>query len=912
MNKFGKMRVIAAFTLALTMLASVAAPSFASAEGESVIKSFEPRAVEIGGENEALSGWQYYFFNASLNWYYQSNELFVRATKNGRTGNAMEIERKKATDELWVSSYSFAVKPGTEYNISSFVKTTDSSCKLVWCVKELDENGNDVTDSATNEPTQYIDRYSFGGKYDNWTETSFTRKTEATTKKVILRIRAEGTGIINIDDITVKPSNAVKFGLQSFGSAGYNWQLPVQERPAERLTSAQISSESSDNDGASLKLDTGKYFGNYFGMLPHDKSYTLSFKYKTAYAGRLAVRIDNMNPAGNRSYYADEGNIPIAPSDEWQTYTYNFTTRQGQTDVQWMEMNFADCAGDAFILIDELKVVGTDDDGKTMQYIANGSFSGAYTEGYFYENNANIAKQEDGSSVMMIGNANLDKTSGAAGYLNIDTTHLTTGKKYTLKFDYRAGQAESSARIYYGTYWNDQVALSVNAPAHNVSSWASVSVDFVAGAEVTDKGDHTIVRNSSRLEIYSQPYGKPTYMRNFSIVDEEGNEFITNKTLVAPDKQSSTIYTANFGAGSVDYTWKDWNIVNGGIYGLTFEDGNKDYKVCLNGSAGNPATAVTKDIDVAGARLISVDKKIYFTEDSAFGSNLAVTVLVGENEIKADKNGYFSLPEGTTTVKIKFSTEEYVTFKKVFVKFTGIGTVAGASIRANTPYGIRWKVRVKTAEWNKLVEAYGEANVKAGVIIAPLNYLGSGETAVPFTIDAFKAANKKYVDIVTDTFNAKLENEVEGYSGFYASLVNIKAGNLNRKFIARSYVAVTKDGVTAYYYGEYSAEDNARTIYEVGKGAIASDKESENVKTFVKNEVLDKIADVTVKDGVAAMTAINGYTSPYSVSFDGKVLTITVKDGADVNLSEVLKIVCVNGKNYKPAVSGNLATVTIN
>lgn len=900
MNKFGKMRVIVAFTLALTMLASVAAPSFASAEGESVIKSFEPRAVEIDGENEALSGWQYYFYNDALGmWHYQSDELFVRATKNGRTGNAMEIERKKAENQLLVYSYAIKVEANTAYKITSFVKITDASGKLSYCVKEQDETGK-----ATNDENAVLNTVE--GIKGDWTETSFVYTTSSTAQTIVLRIKADGTGIINIDDITVKHSNAVKFGLQSFGSAGYNWQLPVQERPAERLTSAQISSESSDNDGASLKLDTGKYFGNYFGMLPHDKSYTLSFKYKTAYAGRLAVRIDNMNPAGNRSYYADEGNIPIAPSDEWQTYTYNFTTRQGQTDVQWMEMNFADCAGDAFILIDELKVVGTDDDGKTMQYIANGSFSGAYTEGYFYENNANIAKQEDGSSVMMIGNANLDKTSGATGYLNIDTTHLTTGKKYTLKFDYRAGQAESSARIYYGTYWNDQVALSVNAPAHNVSSWASVSVDFVAGAEVTDNGDHT-VRNSSRFEIYSQPYGLPTYMRNFSIIDEEGNDFITNKTLVAPD-----IYTANFGAGSADYTWKDWDIVNGGIYGLTFEDGNKDYKVCLNGSAGNPATAVTKDIDVAGARLISVDKKIEYTADSAFGSNLTVTVLAGEHEIAADENGLFSLPEGTTTVKIKFSTEEYVTFKKVFVKFTGIGTVAGASIRANTPYGIRWTVRVKTAEWNKLVEAYGEANVKAGVIIAPLDYLGSGETAVPFTIDAFKAANKKYVDIVTDTFNAKLENEVEGYSGFYASLVNIKAGNLNRKFIARSYVAVTKDGVTAYYYGEYSAEDNARTIYEVGKGAIASETESENVKTFVKNEVLDKIADVTVKDGVAAMTAVNGYTSPYSVSINGKVLTITVMGGADVNLSEVLKIVCVNGKNYKPAVSGNLATVTIN
>lgn len=900
MNKFGKMRIIAAFTLALTMLASVAAPSFASAEGESVIKSFEPRAVEIDGENEALSGWQYYFYNAALDmWHYQSNELFVRATKNGRTGNAMEIERKKAENQLLVYSYAIKVEANTAYKITSFVKITDASGKLSYYVKEQDGTGK-----ATNDENAVLNTVE--GIKGDWTETSFIYTTSSTAQTIVLRIKADGTGIINIDDITVKPSNTVKFGLQSFGSANYNYQLPVKERPAERLTSAQISSESSDNDGASLKLDTGKYFSNIFGMLPHDKSYTLSFKYKTAYAGRLAVRIDNMNPAGNRSYYADEGNIPIAPSDEWQTYTYNFTTRQGQTDVQWMEMNFADCANDAFILIDELKVVGTDDDGKTMQYIANGSFSGAYTEGYFYENNANIAKQEDGSSVMMIGNANLDKTSGAAGYLNIDTTHLTTGKKYTLKFDYRAGEAESSARIYYGTYWKDQVALSVSAPAHNVSSWASASVDFVAGAEVTDNGDHT-VRNSRRFEIYSQPYGKPTYMRNFSIVDEEGNEFITNKTLVAPD-----IYTANFGAGSADYTWKDWNIVNGGIYGLTFEDGNKDYKVCLNGSAGNPATAVTKDIDVAGARLISVDKKIDYTADSAFGSNLTVTVLAGENEIKADKNGYFSLPEGTTTIKVKFSTEEYVTFKKVFVKFTGIGTAAGASIRANTPYGIRWNVMVKTAEWNKLVEAYGEANVKAGVIIAPLDYLGSGETAVPFTIDAFKAANKKYVDIVTDTFNAKLENKVEGYSGFYASLVNIKAGNLNREFIARSYVAVTKDGVTAYYYGEYSAEDNARTIYEVGKGAIASDKESENVKTFVKNEVLDKIADVTVKDGVAAMTAINGYTSPYSVSINGKVLTITAKDGAGVNLSEVLKIVCVNGKNYTFAVSGNHATVTIN
>ena len=1071
MNKFGKMRVIAAFTLALTMLASVAAPSFASAEGESVIKSFEPRAVEIDGENEALSGWQYYFYNQSLTWYYQSDELFVRATKNGRTGNAMEIERKKAENQLLVYSYAIKVEANTAYKITSFVKITDASGKLSYCVKEQDGTGK-----ATNDENAVLNTVE--GIKGDWTETSFIYTTSSTAQTIVLRIKADGTGIMDIDDLTIEKTytNTVSYRMMGIGNDG-------TETPASyaEITADDIVSDSSDGDGKALRLNNLDVFTATLGLLPHGYNYEVSFKYKSISGVRMSFYLDNVDPSGRRAWYAD--GINGGSATEWTSYSYKFSAVEGQTDITYFRLTsygeyyidefevkslnefvlngsfenanyyhttsgsnnenhhgyfrIANSGGDidgnnalfnddSILSTSKISADSADGDGKSvklaandylmatyapkkldddktytlsfkykkidsasgsyirtrldhvtvggpqgwygpdgnqgvegewvtysydfttnanpnnehvsakwvvisaqggefliddisvkcktfddMQYMPNGSFSGAYLEGYNINNNINVAKQEDGTYVFASSAVTKDTASGQRGYIRFDTTGLKQGETYTLSFDYRSGGGDAAVALY-GTYWNDQITLG-SCGQSTIAGWTSKSFDFVAGTEVTDRGDNTTVRNATAIELYGDAgIGWPTYFRNISIKDAAGNEFITNQTLVAPDKQSSTIYTANFGAGSADYTWKDWNIVNGGIYGLTFEDGNKDYKVCLNGSAGNPATAVTKDIDVAGARLISVDKKIEYTADSAFGSNLTVTVLAGENEIAADENGLFSLPEGTTTVKIKFSTEEYVTFKKVFVKFTGIGTAAGASIRANTPYGIRWTVRVKTAEWNKLVEAYGEANVKAGVIIAPLDYLGSGETAVPFTIDAFKAANKKYVDIVTDTFNAKLENEVEGYSGFYASLVNIKAGNLNREFIARSYVAVTKDGVTAYYYGEYSAEDNARTIYEVGKGAIASETESENVKTFVKNEVLDKIADVTVKDGVAAMTAINGYTSPYSVSFDGKVLTITVMDGADVNLSEVLKIVCVNGKNYKPAVSGDLATVTIN
>ena len=673
MKKFGKKGIVAAASLIAALSVSAIAPAVANAGKNTVtlpVKGFESESVEVAGANEALSGWQYYFYNdkdadgKDREWSYESENLHVLATTEGRTGNALHLKREKADGELVMYSYAFDVKPDQNYVIGAFVKsicaqTADN--KVYFKLKEQSENGN-----VTNDENAVLN--TVAGAREDWTETTFSHKTSASAKTLIIKICVEGVGDFYVDDITIRASNAaintVKFGLQSFGSANYDWQLPVADRSAERLTSAQISSESSDNDGASLKLDTGKYFSNYFGLLPHDKSYTLSFKYKTAYAGRLAVRIDNMNPEGKRSYYADEGNIAIAPSEEWQTYTYNFTTQQGQTDVQWMEMNFADCTNDAFILIDELKVVGTDDDGKTMQYIANGSFSGAYTEGYFYENNANIAKQEDGSSVMMIGNANLDKTSGAAGYLDIDTTHLTTGKTYTLKFDYRAGEAESSARIYYGTYWNDQVALNVSAPAHNLSSWASASVNFVAGAEVTDNGDHTTVRNSSRLEIYSQPYGKPTYMRNFSIIDAEGNEYITNKTLVAPEVVlGENEFPYGTFEGNANYVATDWTFDGeGNIYGLAFDkryepDAKPDWKVCLYGTEEAPASAISKEIAVT-KRTLAVGYKSYT-------GSVKVSALAGDKEIATDENGFIELPEGTTTVKLKFTATEYVAFKYV-------------------------------------------------------------------------------------------------------------------------------------------------------------------------------------------------------------------------------------------------------
>ena len=62
-------------------------------------------------------------------------------------------------------------------------------------------------------------------------------------------------------------------------------------------------------------------------------------------------------------------------------------------------------------LIDELSIVCLDES-DPMQYIANGSFSGAYTEGYTLGANVNVAKQPDGTGVFAAGNGVYDGTFG--------------------------------------------------------------------------------------------------------------------------------------------------------------------------------------------------------------------------------------------------------------------------------------------------------------------------------------------------------------------------------------------------------------------------------------------------------------------------------------------------------------------
>ena len=667
MKKFGKTGIIASAALVAALSVSSLASVMAGAQEETIVvpKGFESEAVDIAGANEALLGWQYYFYNdkdAAGNdrgFSYESENLHVLATENGRTGNALHLKREKADGELVMYSYAFDVKADQNYVIGAFVKslcTQTANNKVTFKVKEQGANGSVIGD-------EHAVLNSVDGRRDDWTETTFSYKTSASAKTLILKICAEGVGDFYVDDITVKSSNAgvnsETYRMIGVGNDG------ASEEPASMpvLSGVNLSSDSSDGDGKSLKLNHNDVYKTVFGILPHGKTYNLSFKYKNTSGGtadRMSIRLDNVTTAGERVWYAAPVNSTAGtPDTEWQTYNYEFTAVAGQTDISWI--GIASYGG---YLIDELSITGTDEDGATMQYIVNGSFSGAYLEGYTYGGNYNVAKQTDGTYVFASSAATKDDGTGARGYLRLDTSRLEQGKTYTLGFDYRSGGSQA-VTILYGTYWQDQISLG-DCGQSTIAGWTSKSFEFVAGTQVTDRGDNT-VRSATTIEIYGDAgICWPTYFRNFSIKDAAGNEFIENKTLVAPDVVlGENDFPYGTFEGNVNYVPQDWTFEGeGNIYGLVFdtrwEAGAKpDWKICLYGTEEVPASAISKEI--------AVSKRTLALGYKAYTGSVKVSALVGDTEIEADENGFIELPEGTESVRLRFTATEYAAFKKLFL-----------------------------------------------------------------------------------------------------------------------------------------------------------------------------------------------------------------------------------------------------
>ena len=654
MKKFGKKGIVAAASLIAALSVSAIVPAVANAGGDTTVlpsKGFESESVEIKGSNEALSNWMFYFYGdkdaegKNRGTVYDSENLHVSATTEGRTGNALHLKRDKADGELVMYSYAFDVKPDQNYVIGAFVKslcaqTADN--KVYFKIKEQSANGGVVGD-------EFAVQHSVDGRREDWTETTFSYKTSASAKTLILKICADGVGDFYVDDITFKASNAATntalYRMQGIGKVANGASDDVGDAGKDNfevLTSANILTDSSDGDNASLLLNEGEIYKTNFSALDSTKKYRLSFKYKMLEAGsenRLSIRMNHcdIGSTSNKFYAGVSG----GNADEWSAYSLDFAP-EGDSTFGIAIQAYAKYA------IDELKITCMEES-DNMQYIVNGSFSGAYLEGYNYGDNFNIAKQEDGSSVIVAGNGSYDEKFGGRGYFTIPFEGLTEGKEYTLSYDYRFNGATwvNSVVIYHnGVEIDNYTGVS--------KEWTSKTYNFVAGAK-------------NEFKFYGPSYYYwATYYRNIQIKDSDGNRYDVNSGLVAPEVVlGENEFPYGTFEGNVDFVAEDWTFEgNANVFGLTFdtrwEPGAKpDWKLCLYGSEEAPASAISKEIAVT-KRTLAVG---YETQTGKF----KVSALVGDKEIEADENGFIELPEGTTSVKLKFTATEYTAFKKIFL-----------------------------------------------------------------------------------------------------------------------------------------------------------------------------------------------------------------------------------------------------
>ena len=654
MKKFGKKGIVAAASLIAALSVSAMVPAVANAGGDTTTlpsKGFESESVEIKGSNEALSKWMF-FFNGDKDaegkvrgTVYDSENLHVSATTDGRTGNALHLKRDKADGELVMYSYAFDVKPDQNYVIGAFVKslcaqTADN--KVYFKIKEQSANGGVVGD-------EFAVQHSVDGRRENWTETTFSYKTSASAKTLILKICADGVGDFYVDDITFKASNAATntalYRMQGIGKVANGASDDVGDAGKDNfevLTSANILTDSSDGDNASLLLNEGEIYKTNFSALDSTKKYRLSFKYKMLEAGsenRLSIRMNHcdIGSTSNKFYAGVSG----GNADEWSAYSLDFAP-EGDSTFGIAIQAYAKYA------IDELKITCMEES-DNMQYIVNGSFSGAYLEGYNYGDNFNIAKQEDGSSVIVAGNGSYDEKFGGRGYFTIPFEGLTEGKEYTLSYDYRFNGATwvNSVVIYHnGVEIDNYTGVS--------KEWTSKTYNFVAGAK-------------NEFKFYGPSYYYwATYYRNIQIKDSDGNRYDVNSGLVAPEVVlGENEFPYGTFEGNVDFVAEDWTFEgNANVFGLTFDTrwepgAQPDWKLCLYGSEEAPASAISKEIAVT-KRTLAVG---YETQTGKF----KVSALVGDKEIEADENGFIELPEGTTSVKLKFTATEYTAFKKIFL-----------------------------------------------------------------------------------------------------------------------------------------------------------------------------------------------------------------------------------------------------
>lgn len=165
-----------------------------------------------------------------------------------------------------------------------------------------------------------------------------------------------------------------------------------------------------------------------------------------------------------------------------------------------------------------------------------------------------------------------------------------------------------------------------------------------------------------------------------------------------------------------------------------------------------------------------------------------------------------------------------------FIDEVSVDVLTGAAVRYGQPTGLRFITNINGLDGLAAINA----TYQAYTMIAPIDYVNAVGT---FTKEAFDAADKTYLNIALEK-DAYIGNGVDlpAVPLYNAAIVNIKEGNYDRNFAARSYVVITyADGNTETIYSDFSETDNVRSVKYVAQECLATnDYDNDNQKAILE------------------------------------------------------------------------------
>lgn len=311
------------------------------------------------------------------------------------------------------------------------------------------------------------------------------------------------------------------------------------------------------NGTRAIHLDSRKSLGISLPKLPNDsadKTFTLSFKYRTTQAPLLWLKIDGFNLDNKRIFYATEGSGLNNTNGEWVAASYQFKTRINATENNATSTEFMIFNAVTPIDLDDISVK----DNSGTEYLYGGNFEPVMAGGGAFVNNANAYLDENGGVVYSAMQKISTNATAKESYLSVNPYSLgidtaNSGVKYTISFEYLGGRLNSSVGITDTQDWIIPDGLAGS------TKWTSHSVDFVTKTDGT--------WNTQDFHIYGNHYGvRNCYFRNFSVKDADGNEYfhpLSNGTSILPqgsflinDKEAVDEFVAAYitGEAAEDYT----------------------------------------------------------------------------------------------------------------------------------------------------------------------------------------------------------------------------------------------------------------------------------------------------------------------------------------------------------------------